>query len=207
MAWRRRSRIVDRDGVAGKLIDVTTHAPEQPVARVQLSRGAYVLVPFEILQHHASGGYYLPARWHDFTQRGADGSLSIPIVEERVVTAVRPAPERKLRIRRRVVSEAKPVETTYVHERFDVQRVPVGQFVDHVPAPRHEGDVLIVPCVEEVVVVEKRLRVREELRIRVVREQRTHRQTVVVRRHELDVAEAAHEPGSAIPIKPKGESS
>jgi cysteine sulfinate desulfinase/cysteine desulfurase-like protein len=89
---------------------------------------------------------------------------------------------------------------------LDVQRVPIGQFVDRAPAPRQEGDVLIVPCIEEVVVVEKRLRVREELRIRIVREQRTHRQTVLVRRHELDT-KAPDEPVAAISNKPKGDAS
>jgi hypothetical protein len=205
MAFRRRSRIVDRDGVVGKLLDVSAHDHDKPHARVRLDRGTFVLVPFEILRHHDGGGYFLPARWQDFTQRGADGSLSIPIIEERVVTDVRPAPERRFRIRRRVVSEAKHVETPYTHERFDVQRVPIGQFVDRVPPSRQEGDVLIVPCIEEVVVVEKRLRLREELRIRVVREQRTHRQTILVRRHELDLK--APDESVPIPNKPKGESS
>jgi hypothetical protein len=206
MAFRRRSRVVDRDGVVGKLLDVSAHDHDRPLARVQLDHGTSVLVPFELLRHHESGGYYLPAHWQDFTKREADGGLSIPIIEERVVTGVRPAPERRFRIRRRVVSEAKHVEVPYMHESFDVQRVPIGQFVDRAPAPRQEGDVLIVPCIEEVVVVEKRLRVREELRIRIVREQRTHRQTVQVRRHELDT-KAPDEPVAAISNKPKGDAS
>jgi len=94
---------------------------------------------------------------------------------------------RQVRVRRRVVSEQQVVEIPVWHERIDVETVPVNAFVDRPPEPRQEGDVLVIPCVEEVVVVEKRLRVREELRVRVVREQRTHRETVELRRHEIEL--------------------
>ena len=54
MAFRRKSRIVDADGVVGKLLDVTARTHDKPFARVQLSKGAFVEVPFEILEHHAA---------------------------------------------------------------------------------------------------------------------------------------------------------
>jgi uncharacterized protein (TIGR02271 family) len=100
---------------------------------------------------------------------------------------VRRAPDRRMRIRRRVVTEHKHVEVPLMYERIEVERVPIGQFVDRMPKPREEGDVLIIPCVEEVAVVEKRLRVTEELRVRRVRDQRIHTETVPVRRHEIDI--------------------
>jgi len=46
-----------------------------------------------------------------------------------------------------------------------VERVPINQIVDQVPDTRQEGDVLIVPVVEEVLVVQKRLLLKEEVRI------------------------------------------
>jgi len=45
-------------------------------------------------------------------------------------------------------------------------RVPIDRMVDAAPTVRTEGDVTIVPVVEEVVVVEKRLLLKEELHIR-----------------------------------------
>jgi stress response protein YsnF len=51
-------------------------------------------------------------------------------------------------------------------ETVDVTRVPIDRPVEAPPQIRTEGDVVIVPVVEEVLVVEKRLVLREELHIR-----------------------------------------
>lgn len=204
MAIRRRTRIVDRDGVTGRLHGVVLVKGDEPLARVRLSHGVELMIPFEVLQHDSGGGYRLPGRWSDFAGRSDRGTTTIPVIQERVTVSVRPAPERKVRVRRRVVSEPQVVETPLWHERIDIQRVPVGAIVDSAPAARQEEDVLIVPVVEEVAVVEKRLRVREELRIRVVRERRIHRETVELRRHEVDIEPAEQAPPTK-PTTPKGE--
>lgn len=52
--------------------------------------------------------------------------------------------------------------------RAEIERVPIDRVLDageSPPVPRTEGDVTIVPVVEEVLVVEKRLRVKEEVRL------------------------------------------
>jgi uncharacterized protein (TIGR02271 family) len=49
---------------------------------------------------------------------------------------------------------------------IDIERVLVGRQVEAVPPVRQEGGVLIVPVVEEVLVVEKRLVLREEIHLK-----------------------------------------
>jgi stress response protein YsnF len=68
-----------------------------------------------------------------------------------------------------------------------VERVEVNRFVDAPEAVRQEGDVTIVPVMEEVAVVQKRLRVKHELRL--TRRRKTHEQTerVVLRNEEAQV--------------------
>ena len=51
-------------------------------------------------------------------------------------------------------------------EQVEVTRVHVGREVTTAPEVRTEGDVVIVPVLEEVLVVEKRLVLKEELHIR-----------------------------------------
>jgi stress response protein YsnF len=202
MGIRRRARIEDLDGRFGWLRRVTAADPNHPLAIVSFGSGATAEVPFDLLEHHDDGGYSLRGRWRDFvrkTQTVAD----MPVIAERATVAVRPAPVKQVRVRRRVVRGEQVVEVPVARERIEVEYVPVNAFVDSVPTPRQEGDVLIIPCVEEVVVVEKRLRVREEMRVHVVREQQIHRETVELRRHEIDV-EHAEEPRQTIP-KPKGD--
>ena len=68
-----------------------------------------------------------------------------------------------------------------------IERVPVGQFDEVVPPVREEGDVTILPVVEEVVVVERRLRLVEEVHIRRVRSTTTHAETVTLREQHVVV--------------------
>jgi uncharacterized protein (TIGR02271 family) len=51
-------------------------------------------------------------------------------------------------------------------ETVEVTRVPVDRMVESAPEVRTEDDVTIVPVLEEVLVVEKRLVLKEELHIR-----------------------------------------
>ena len=48
----------------------------------------------------------------------------------------------------------------------DILRVPINRVVSAPPAVREEGDTIIVPVLEEVLVVEKRLVLKEEIHIR-----------------------------------------
>jgi stress response protein YsnF len=65
----------------------------------------------------------------------------------------------------------------------------VDREVDTAPEPRYEGDTLIIPVVEEMLVTEKRLLLREEVRI--TRRQRTEQAEIrdVLRREIVDVEE------------------
>jgi stress response protein YsnF len=51
-------------------------------------------------------------------------------------------------------------------QQVTVMRVPVNRLVTEVPHVRTEGEVTIIPVVEEIMVVEKRLVLKEELHIR-----------------------------------------
>jgi stress response protein YsnF len=70
-------------------------------------------------------------------------------------------------------------------EHVEVERVAVGREVDRAEGPRQEGDVLVVPVYEEVVVVQRRLVLKEEIRL--------HRRATV-RRWEEDVSLRRDEP-------------
>lgn len=59
-----------------------------------------------------------------------------------------------------------------LREDCEVERVTVQRYVDKPEEIRMDGDTLIVPLMEEVLVVEKRLMVREELHIKRRREQK-----------------------------------
>lgn len=69
----------------------------------------------------------------------------------------------------------------------EVQRVPRFEDFDTPPENRYEGDTLIIPVVEEVLVVTRRYRVTEEVHVTTRREVRTERIEDELRREVLDV--------------------
>lgn len=79
------------------------------------------------------------------------------------------------------------VSEELAREGVEVTTVPVGRRIDAMPAIRQEGDVTIVPVVEEIVVVERRLMLKEELHVRRVRSTHRHEETVTLRYQEAEV--------------------
>ena len=56
-------------------------------------------------------------------------------------------------MRTRVLERDEVLETSSAREDVTVERVPIGRAIDTVPAVRAEGEVLIVPVIEERAVV------------------------------------------------------
>ncbi|WP_205598213.1 DUF2382 domain-containing protein [Caulobacter sp. 17J65-9] len=115
------------------------------------------------------------------------GELILPLVEERVVVSKRPVETGRVRVRTRVRTRDVNIEADLAREDVEVERVPVDRDVDQPPQVRMEGDVLVVPVVEEVVVVEKRLRLKEEIRIRRRRRVEHTLTPVTLRRTEAEI--------------------
>ena len=92
---------------------------------------------------------------------------TIPLVAEEVVIEKRPVEAGRVTVTTQVDARHELVEESLRREDVTVERVPIGQPVtDVVPQIRQVGDVLIVPVLEEELVIEKRLVLKEELHIR-----------------------------------------
>jgi uncharacterized protein (TIGR02271 family) len=90
------------------------------------------------------------------------------------------------RVRVRVVTREhdETVEIPLTRENVEIERVAVGREVDEIPPRRQEGDTTIVPIVEEVITLQRKLVLKEELHLRFVRATEQHRETVTLRRQE-----------------------
>jgi len=71
----------------------------------------------------------------------------------------------KVRITKVVREREEEVATPRVREEITIERVPVNCVVDAPVSTRREGDTLIIPVLEEIVVTETRLVLKEEVRI------------------------------------------
>jgi uncharacterized protein (TIGR02271 family) len=70
------------------------------------------------------------------------------------------------------------------HERVEIDRVPIGRPVDAIPPVRQEGETTILPVVEEIIVVQRRLILKEEVRIKRLHVSERHQEAVVLRKQE-----------------------
>jgi uncharacterized protein (TIGR02271 family) len=111
----------------------------------------------------------------------------LPIIEERLRVAKKDVSGGKVRVRTRTTTETEALDVDLLDEEVDVERVEVGLVVDVAPQVRTEGDVTIVPVLEERLVVEKRLVLVEEIRIRRKAAFRTERVEAELRKQHATV--------------------
>lgn len=107
--------------------------------------------------------------------------LVIPVIQEKLLVGVEQVDTgRGVRIHKTVTEHTHNIDEALLRDAVEVRRVPVDKIVSLSDAPvaRQEGDTFIVPILEEVLVVEKRLRIKEEVHI--TRTARTERYTDTV---------------------------
>lgn len=113
----------------------------------------------------------------------------IPVVEEELVGIERRVVDtgHTLRVRKSVHEEVVDLDQPLIREYATAERVPVGRVIDE-PAPvRHEGDVTIVPVMEERLVVRRELVLVEEVHITRRRETRIPDKEITLRRERVTV--------------------
>jgi uncharacterized protein (TIGR02271 family) len=170
------------------------------------------MVPFEFLERVDEGHYRLAseaARLAAATTEEA--AVAVPVIEESLEVGKRVVETGRVRIRKVIREEEETLDEPLNREEVTVERVAVNRLVEKAPDARQEGEDWVIPVVEEVLVVEKRLMLREELHVRkrVVEERRP--QQVTLRREEVVIerlaargapgdsgaADGARPPGSA----------
>ena len=121
----------------------------------------------------------------------------IPVVEEQVTVSKRVIETGKVRISKKVSEQQTSVSIPLVREQYDVERVPVNEVVDTPPAAmRYEGDTTIIPVLREVMVVQKRYEIVEEIRITKRKTETTDTQQVNLRKEEVTIDRSEHDKNS-----------
>jgi uncharacterized protein (TIGR02271 family) len=120
-----------------------------------------------------------------------DTVLKVPIFEEELSVDIRTFDTgRGVRLHKTVDEQPVTVDELLMREQVDVHRVAIDQVLESgaaLPSARYEGDVLIVPVLEEVLVVEKRMKLKEELHITRTRIEASQAQTVVLKKEHVSI--------------------
>lgn len=206
--------VVDSTGIHGKLFITSDDAAD---AYVQLTDGSQFSIPRSSLTKINDDSFYSSSEFLTLTRRApssnssgtsaaAQTAPSLKTAESSSTTetgyqeiAVEPVIAEELRIGRRTVESGKVriskivreheviIDEPVLREHVHVERVVVNRFVEVAPPVRYEGDTMIIPLLEEVTVVEKRLVLKEELHVSKRTVETRDPQTVVLRREEVIV--------------------
>ena len=182
--------VTDPQGVHGT-IDTAAWPLDGSRAEVLVSfeSGQQVLVPLELLVRQADGSYRLTVNLAALERprgAGADAReppLVLPVMEETLTVDTRPVETGRVRIRKVVTEREELVDLPLRREEVIIERVPVNRVVEGPLPVRYEGDTTIISLLEEVLVVDTRLLLTEEVHITTHRTE-THMPERVSLRHE-----------------------
>ncbi|CAO3406142.1 YsnF/AvaK domain-containing protein [Azospirillum largimobile] len=119
------------------------------------------------------------------------GDAVIPLHDESVTVDKQRVERCRVRVTTRVSEREELVREALEQEEATVTRIPIDREIDAHPGIRQEGDVTVIPLVEEILVVERRLVLREELHIRKTRRTVQVEQPVTLRSEEAAVERIA----------------
>jgi stress response protein YsnF len=181
---------------AGPGVEEFRRVSREMIERVE-ARAIYLNEPRACVPAVSSAVSASHRRLHDGEQQ-----LTIPIVEEQVEVDTRIVELGHVTVQKKVDEFLDERAISLRHQQVEVERVPVDRIIDEIIEPYLDGDVYVVPIIEEEIVITRRLRLKEELRV-----QRTighheesirtpfRRERVVVTEHWYDDGYPAVNPG------------
>lgn len=119
--------------------------------------------------------------------RGNVTEETLPLAKEELELSRRKVETGRIRVTKRVRERATFIEEPLHRGEVDIERTTIERVIEQPPESRYEGDVLVIPVVEEVLVVRKQLMLKEEIRIRRRSVERPHRERVMLRSEEAVV--------------------
>jgi uncharacterized protein (TIGR02271 family) len=208
MTEYQKFRVAGERGLRGTVFTTSRFLDESEFKLMRLDDGREFMIPSDALASMPDGSYrlqlpvseldrYSAINTHrsstDNSEKRMDGgtgrqeSQVLPAIGERLEVGKKPVETGRVLIHKHVTSTESTVDEPLLRDNYDVQHVPVNRIIDSPPEIRHEGDTTIIPVLEEVLVVEKRLILREELHIVRRREEHRDPQKVTLRKENVEV--------------------
>lgn len=131
-----------------------------------------------------------------------EASTTLPVVEEVATISKRTVPTGRVRLEKTVDVQTQTVAESLRREEAVIERFPMGTVVDPTAPPkvRIENGVTIIPVLEEMLFIEKRLILKEELHVRQSVSEVVETHTIALRKEQVVVDRSeVHEAYSSAP--------
>ncbi len=124
---------------------------------------------------------------NDNNDNDSNSPFTISIIEEQLHLDKKLVENATIQITRKIVEVNETASLNLFSEDIEIKKVLINTYVSETPAIRHEGNVIIIPVVKEVVVVEKKLLLVEEVYITKHTTTKEHTETVSLKKQEVTV--------------------
>jgi len=114
-------------------------------------------------------------------------NISVPVIEEEIEVGKRRVEGERVSVRTVPRERTEVVEQPLESMEVEIERITIDRQIDTAPDIRNDGDTTIIPVVEERLVVEKRLFLREEIHVHRRRVVTQFRQNVTLRSQDVVV--------------------
>jgi hypothetical protein len=144
MAEPKMFPVYDETGRIGSLLSTSRFLDSRSEKTIRLDSGQEITVPSASLKVQPDGSFRL--------LRAETTSPATPAAVE----ALEPA---------EVLEPDQLRNAGFFQDEYDIEHVAIGRILDAPVAQRQEGDTLVLPVIEEVLVYRRKLYLREEIRI------------------------------------------
>ena len=172
--------VVRDDGTLGKVVSSEANGR----VLVEFNDGLRMTVTSDALLPKRDGSYRLS------DPSAETEEIVIPVIAEELNVETDRIQRGRVRVHKRVEPREEVVDSPVTREEVVLEHTPINKFIgtDKSPPVREENGVLIIPVVEEVLVVEKRPFLRGEVRVVKHHTTTSTPQTVVLRREVVATA-------------------
>lgn len=188
--------IIDSNGDSGITKGLTEDGSR---VVVQLSSQKTYTIPIEAVVAVHDNKYLIPlsfeklnsaffnGQYEEDTSTNSNLKYRIPVVEEIPNVTKRVVETEKVKVKKTVQESQHSSEELLSKEEVVIERVPIDEIRTEPASVRYEGDTIIIPIQEEVLVIEKKIKVREELHIKKQRTQRKESISMNLKKEDVTV--------------------
>ena len=153
--------VYDERGRIGSLFSTARFLDPRAEKTIRLDNGQEITVPSAALKVQPDGSFRL-------LERRPATAIAPPLAAPASAAAPAPSPEVTPEVNEESPEVLEPEELRkagFFEDDYDIEHVPVGRIINAPVAQRQEGETLVLPVVEEVLVYRRKLYLREEIRI------------------------------------------
>lgn len=216
-------QVVATDGMIGSIASVPRVDFDSPTSQADVIVLAnnensgpgveeFMRVPRDMIERIQDGVLYLNVPRNQVPRASAAVSatqrlrtpgetMTIQLSEEHVEVETRVVERGYLRVQKKVDEYLDEQIVRLQHHEVQIEHVPRDEVIDEPIEPYMDGDVYVVPVIEEEVIIQTRLRLKEELRIHRIVAERTEtietpfrRERVVVEEHRYEDPDPRQQP-------------